>query len=127
MPVSLTPTLDDLSNLRRAQSHRELFADGFIHTLGIVGGIAGAAVLLGLSAGQSGPLKLLALGIYALCFMAMLTASAAYNMGYHSQWRGIFRRCDHCAIFLMIAGTYTPFTTQLMSPLPAGEIGRAHV
>lgn len=117
--MSLTPTLDDHGELRRVQSRHERYADGVVHTLGILGGLGGAVALLALSSGQSSGFKLIALAIYATCFMAMLSASAAYNMGYHSRWRGIFRRCDHCAIFLMIAGTYTPFTTQLMPALPA--------
>ena len=112
--MSLTPTLDDLGQLRRAHSRGEIFADGFVHALGLVGGVAGAAILLALAANRATLGTVAALGVYALCFMAMLACSAAYNMGYHSRWRGIFRRCDHCAIFLMIAGTYTPFTTQLL-------------
>lgn len=123
--MSLSPTLDDHGELRRAQSTPERFADGFVHALGIVGGVAGAAMLLAMASGQSGGFKLVAISVYAFCFMAMLSCSAAYNMGYHSRWRGIFRRCDHCAIFLMIAGTYTPFTTQLMAPLPAAGLTSA--
>ena len=117
--MSLTPTLDDTGNLRRAQSSWELFADGFVHAFGLVGGATGAAILLAYTATQPGGFKLIAICVYAVCFMAMLACSAAYNLGYYSRWRGIFRRCDHCAIFLMIAGTYTPFTTQLMDTLPA--------
>ena len=117
--MSLSPTLDDYAELRRAQTRTEQFVDGFVHALGLIGGAAGAAVLLAWTAGGAGGFKFAAVGVYAFCFMAMLSCSAAYNMGYKSRWRGIFRRCDHCAIFLMIAGTYTPFTTQLMAPLPA--------
>ena len=117
--MSLTSTLDDLGELRRVQTSPELFADGFVHALGLIGGTAGAAVLLALAANTASSFRITALAVYATCFMAMLACSAAYNLGYYSRWRGVFRRCDHCAIFLMIAGTYTPFTTQLMEPLPA--------
>lgn len=112
--MRLAPTHHDHCDQRRLQSWPELFADGFVHTLGIVAGAAGATVLLILALNRAPPGTVAALGVYATCFMAMLACSAAYNMGYYSRWRGIFRRCDHCAIFLMIAGTYTPFTTQLL-------------
>ena len=44
----------------------------------------------------------------------MLTCSAAYNLSLGSPRREILRRLDHAAIFLMIAGTYTPLTTHLV-------------
>lgn len=48
--------------------------------------------------------------VYAIGLLAMLTCSAAYNLNPGSSRREILRRFDHAAIFLMIAGTYTPFT-----------------
>jgi hemolysin III len=42
--------------------------------------------------------------------IAMFSFSAAYNLARNSRWRATLRRCDHAAIFVMIAGTYTPFT-----------------
>jgi hemolysin III len=41
----------------------------------------------------------------------MLGCSAAYNLASNRSPRGLLRQLDHAAIFLMIAGTYTPFTT----------------
>jgi hemolysin III len=41
----------------------------------------------------------------------MLGCSAAYNLAASASRRGFLRQLDHAAIFLMIAGTYTPFTT----------------
>ena len=54
--------------------------------------------------------------IYALCLMAMLIASAVYNFSRPSPARRILRRIDEAAIFLMIAGSYTPFTIKLLPP-----------
>ncbi len=48
--------------------------------------------------------------------MAMLAASAAYNLTRPSRYRRVLRRIDEAAIFLMIAGSYTPFTIQLLPP-----------
>jgi hemolysin III len=49
--------------------------------------------------------------IYAAGVLAMLALSTAYNFA-RPQYRPILRRLDHAGIFLMIAGSYTPFTTQ---------------
>ena len=53
------------------------------------------------------------LAIYAFALVTTFTASAAYNLFYDTRLRVILRRIDHSAIFLMIAGTYTPFTLLL--------------
>jgi hemolysin III len=54
--------------------------------------------------------------IYAMCLMAMLAASAIYNLTKPSRYRRVLRRIDEAAIFLMIAGSYTPFTVKLLPP-----------
>jgi len=46
----------------------------------------------------------------------MLAASAVYNLSKPNQKRRILRRIDEAAIFLMIAGSYTPFTVKLLPP-----------
>jgi hemolysin III len=49
------------------------------------------------------------LAIYGAALLAMLGFSAAYHMVPAPSWKGFLRRLDHAAIFLKIAGTYTPF------------------
>jgi hemolysin III len=48
--------------------------------------------------------------IYGLALVGMLTASAAYNLSRSASRKELLRRIDHAMIFVMIAGTYTPFT-----------------
>jgi hemolysin III len=57
------------------------------------------------------PVTLASLLAYTGALMAMLGCSAAYNIFRRSPRRALLRRLDHAAIFLMIAGTYTPITT----------------
>ncbi|MBL8559248.1 MAG: hemolysin III family protein [Hyphomonadaceae bacterium] len=86
--------------------------DRAIHFVGVASaGIAGA-VLLGLSIWQGGVGQFSAVTIYALCWIAMLTTSMLYNLARQPERQRVLRRFDHAAIFLMIAGSYTPFTTQ---------------
>jgi hemolysin III len=95
----------------REPSRRELIADAVIHVLGLVAGGAGAVVLLALGAVWGDALDIAALLIYAAGLLAMLICSALYNLARGSKRRALLRRFDHAAIFAMIAGTYTPFTT----------------
>jgi hemolysin III len=94
----------------RDPSRHELAADCIIHIIGIAGGSIGGATLVALIAARGDWLELGALLIYAVGMVAMFGCSAAYNLARTSRWRAAFQRCDHAAIFIMIAGTYTPFT-----------------
>lgn len=95
---------------QRPHSRHELLADCAIHILGLASGSIGAASLLALIAARGSWLEFGALSIYAVGLVAMLSCSAAYNLARNSRFRAFLRRCDHAAIFAMIAGTYTPFT-----------------
>ncbi|MEZ5831253.1 MAG: hemolysin III family protein [Dongiaceae bacterium] len=94
----------------RYPSRHELAADCVVHILGVASGSVGGATLVALIAARGDWLELGALLIYAVGMMAMFCCSAAYNLARNSPWRAILRRCDHAAIFVMIAGSYTPFT-----------------
>ncbi len=90
-------------------SHSEVFADNVIHVLGIGSGLIGAALLLGWATTTLPAAATAALTIYCIGLMAMLGCSGAYHMSGASAWKGTLRRMDHAAIFVKIAGTYTPF------------------
>jgi hemolysin III len=94
-------------------SRAEKLADGWIHGVAIAAAAAGGAVLLALSIMVQGGSGLwIATGLYALCLLTMLSCSAAYNLTRSEKARPFLRRLDEAAIFVMIAGSYTPFTTQ---------------
>jgi hemolysin III len=87
---------------------RERAADRWVHIAGVLLGTVGAALLLTRAAAGSGRAAVPLL-VYASGLIAMLYCSAAYNLGAGSAHRPLLRRLDHAAIFVMIAGTYTPF------------------
>ena len=93
----------------KAAGHREIVADNVIHVLGIAGGLVGAGVLLGWAAISLPAQATAALIIYCAGLLAMLGCSGAYHMSRAPAWKGTLRRMDHAAIFVKIAGTYTPF------------------
>lgn len=97
----------------------EYIADSVIHVIGIALGLAAAVTLAiltwpGMDAG-----RIASVTVYSACLIMMLTASALYNMTAKDNKTGVLRRLDHAAIFLMIAGTYTPFSTMVIG----GRIG----
>lgn len=96
-------------------SRGEKLADGLVHGLGLSAAVAGGVVLIVASILTGGGAGLaVATGLYALCLITMLACSTAYNLTKPTRARPFLRRLDEAAIFLMIAGSYTPFTTQRM-------------
>jgi hemolysin III len=87
--------------------HGERF-NSISHLVGAGLALAGAIVLVTLAARLGDPWKIVSFSIYG----AMLVALYAFSTIYHSV-RGpakvLLRKFDHCAIYLLIAGTYTPF------------------
>ena len=90
---------------------REFAADRIIHVLGTLSGAVGSAILVGIAAAVAVLPTFTASLVYSVCLVAMLGCSAAYNLASNTSRREFLRQLDHAAIFLMIAGTYTPFTT----------------
>ena len=91
---------------------RELLADVAVHALGLaLGAAGGVAMFLAAERGQ-----LLPVTVYLAGLLAMLACSTVYNVWRSCRWRDWLRRLDHAAIFVMIAGTYTPLALRL----PAG-------
>ena len=97
--------------LTYAQAWRARRADAVVHILGVPLGVIAAAVLLGRAAlaPDTGALTWLSLLLYAATLVAMLVFSAAYNMTRAEHRIERLRAIDHATIFLLIAGTYTPF------------------
>ncbi|AWI88516.1 PAQR family membrane homeostasis protein TrhA [Methylorubrum aminovorans] len=88
---------------------RELRADGVVHIAGLVLGLLGAvSLVVTATLTHLGWIERASLLVYATAMLAMLGASAAYNMWPVSPRKWILRRLDHAFIYLMIAGTYTP-------------------
>jgi hemolysin III len=89
-------------------------ADAIVHALGLTLGAVGATVLLVVTALAGVAGQFVPVLVYVVGLVAMLGCSAAYNLRGSwnepraDRWRDWLRRFDHAAIFVMIAGTYTP-------------------
>lgn len=93
-------------------TRREKLADGWVHGVGLFVFAIAVIAALGLAIWKGGLGMASAVAIYAVCVLTMIGASLAYNMMEDHGRKSLLRRFDHAAIFLMIAGSYTPFTTQ---------------
>jgi len=89
-------------------------ADLVVHIVGLTLALVGGIVLLTLAVTAGSITQVVGVSIYAAGVLAMLAFSTAYNFA-KPQYRPVLRRLDHAGIFLMIAGSYTPFTTQSLT------------
>lgn len=92
----------------------EVTVDRALLLVGLLVGAIGSAVLIRLWLLRLDLVAGWSITVYAACLLAMLCCSAVYNLSTNPSWRPILRRFDHAAIFLMIAGTYTPFTVRML-------------
>lgn len=88
-------------------------ADLIVHLTGLTLALFGGGVALGLAVSQGLLGQVAAVSVYALGLIAMLAFSTAYNFA-NPKFQPFLRRLDHAGIFLMIAASYTPFTTQAL-------------
>ncbi len=98
----------------------EHLADACVHVLGILFSVAGATFLLAVGIGRLPAADIAGLIVYCAGLIGMFGASAAYNLVSRHDWKELLRRLDHAAIFVMIAGSYTPFALVV-----GGGAGRA--
>lgn len=98
----------------RRFSPAELIADGIVHGVGIVAGLAVGVVVLTLAVIKTAPGEAPAIGVYVGSLVLLLSVSMAYNLWPPlSPLKHLLARLDQAAIFLFIAGTYTPFLAVL--------------
>ena len=88
--------------------HGERF-NSSTHLMGTVLAAAGAAVLVVLAARQGDPWKIVSFSIYGAMLLLLYTLSTLYHST-RGKAKDVLRNLDQCSIYLLIAGTYTPFT-----------------
>lgn len=87
----------------------EELANALTHGLGLVLSIVGIAVLLSAPVLAGSPSAIAACAVYGATLIALYTTSTLYHCSTHPATKRLLRTLDHLAIFLLIAGTYTPF------------------
>lgn len=92
----------------RNYSVAELWADGVVHMVGVTLAIIGSILLLAFVPEEATAGAYAATAIYLATLVLSMALSAMYNIWPVSPTKGFLRRFDHSAIYLLIAGTYTP-------------------
>lgn len=88
----------------------EEIANSIIHGVGGLLAIGGLAVLTTFAALRGSAWHVVACSIFGATMVLLYTVSTLYHGIHHPRAKAVFRVLDHSAIFLLIAGTYTPFT-----------------
>ena len=89
---------------------REEVANSVTHGLGLVASIVGAVVLVSLAAERGEAWHVVSAAVYGTTLVSLYAASTLYHSLKGTKARDVLRLLDHCAIYLLIAGTYTPIT-----------------
>ena len=82
--------------------------NSYTHLLGTVLAIAGTVVLIVIASLQGDPWKIVSFSVYGTSLILLYSASSVYHST-RGRAKRVFQKLDHSAIYLLIAGTYTPF------------------
>jgi len=99
----------------RPQSPGEEIANSLSHGLGFVAALASAPILVLTTAQTGRTLNVIGAAIFAATMVLLYCASTIYHAVPHPRAKALLKKLDHGAIFLLIAGTYTPFTLGALS------------
>ena len=103
-----------MKNSTYKPSLKEELANSITHGLGAALSIAGLVILVVLSSIQGDAWRIVSFSIYGTCLVLLYTASTLYHSFQSVRVKHVFKIMDHSAIYLLIAGTYTPFTLVLL-------------
>ena len=94
----------------RPQTQGEEIANSVSHGVGLVAALASAPVLIATVAKTGSYVNVAGATVFALTTVLLYCASTLYHAVSRERVKALLRKLDHGAIFLLIAGTYTPFT-----------------
>ena len=94
----------------REQTKEEEFTNAIIHGIGVILSIIAMVILVFRAYHHGDSWHLVSFSIYGISLIMLYLASTIYHSFPKGKWKNIFHIIDHSSIFLLIAGTYTPFT-----------------
>jgi hemolysin III len=80
------------------------------HMVGTVLSVAGLAALVTMASFEGDPYKVVSFAVYGAMLFALYAISTLYHWARNPRVKAVLQKCDHSAIYLLIAGSYTPFT-----------------
>jgi hemolysin III len=88
---------------------REEFVNALTHGIGALASVIAMSVLITRAAIRGGVWETVGAAVFGVSLLTLYAASTLYHSARRPEWRRRFKVFDHCAIFLLIAGSYTPF------------------
>jgi hemolysin III len=98
-----------MRGLGQSQMEREEAFNSATHLLGAVLALLGTVVLVRLALRVGDPWRIVSFSVYGMALIAQYVTSVLYHSSTGPR-KPMLRNLDHCAIYLLIAGTYSPFT-----------------
>lgn len=98
------------STVKRSQSIGEEIANSVSHGVSLIAALVAAPVLIIAAVQRGGTAAAVGASVFAGTVLLLYLTSTVYHALPQNEAKRMFRVCDHAAIFLLIAGTYTPFT-----------------
>ncbi|MGI2217535.1 PAQR family membrane homeostasis protein TrhA [Shewanella baltica] len=89
-------------------SIKEEIANSVSHGLGVIAGVVALVLMLLKGQDHLTPIQLTGVAIYGASIIVLFLCSTLYHSVSHSGWKHKLKIADHCAIYCLIAGTYTP-------------------
>jgi len=101
--------------VERPQSLGEEIANAVSHGVALLFGVVGVPVLVVTAARKGGAASVVSAVVFAATIVLLYLASTLYHAFPFQRAKRVFKVLDHGAIYLLIAGTYTPFTLVVLS------------
>ena len=99
-----------LASQKRAQSVAEEIANSVSHGVGFLAAVAVSPVLIVSAVQRDSSAQIVGASVFAFTMVLLYLTSTLYHMLARNKAKRVLRILDHGAVFLLIAGTYTPFT-----------------
>jgi len=99
-----------LASREHTLSPGEEIANSVSHGVGLLAAVAAAPVLVFSAVHSGGAARIVGASVFAVTMVLLYLTSTLYHALPRNRAKRVFQVLDHAAIFLMIAGTYTPFT-----------------
>ncbi|HEX6889737.1 MAG TPA: hemolysin III family protein [Chryseolinea sp.] len=101
--------------IKGSLTYKEEILNAITHGIGALLAIAGVVVLVVMSSIKGTPWHIAGFAIFGSALVLLYTISALYH-AFSGMWlKSLFRKFDHMAIFILIAGTYTPFCLTVLN------------
>lgn len=107
--VSTAPFFCPAAEVSAAYPHREELANSLTHGLGALLSVAGLALMVSFSCRLGDAWQVASTAVFGATLVLLYTSSTLYHGFRGQRMKEVLQKFDHAAIFLLIAGTYTPF------------------